>query len=95
MSTRFSRRRLVRAGDGYRGWPEHAPFDGIIVTAAPDHIPKPLVEQLVVGGRMILPLGDHWQQLIVLRRTAKGIERENVIDVRFVPMTGEAIDGSR
>ncbi len=82
----------VRAGDGYRGWPEHAPFDGIIVTAAPDHIPKPLVEQLAIGGRMILPLGDHWQQLIVLRRTAKGIEREDVIDVRFVPMTGEAIE---
>lgn len=81
----------VRAGDGYRGWPEHAPFDAIIVTAAPDHIPQPLIDQLVVGGRMILPVGDHHQQLVVLRRTATGVERERVINVRFVPMTGEAL----
>ncbi len=81
----------VRAGDGYRGWPEHAPFDAIIVTAAPDHIPQPLLEQLSTGGRMILPVGDLSQQLVVLRRTADGIERERVTDVRFVPMTGEAL----
>jgi protein-L-isoaspartate(D-aspartate) O-methyltransferase len=81
----------VRAGDGYRGWPEHAPFDAIIVTAAPDHIPQPLVDQLVVGGRMILPVGDRNQQLVVLRRTPSGVEREQVIHVRFVPMTGEAL----
>lgn len=81
----------VRAGDGYRGWPLHAPFDAIIVTAPPDHIPQPLVDQLVVGGRMILPVGDHYQQLVVLRRTADGVERERVINVRFVPMTAEAL----
>jgi protein-L-isoaspartate(D-aspartate) O-methyltransferase len=82
----------VRSGDGYRGWPEHAPFDAIIVTAAPDHIPQPLIDQLAVGGHMIIPVGDRNQQLMVLRRTAEGVvERERVIDVRFVPMTGEAL----
>ena len=80
----------VRAGDGYRGWPEMAPFDAVIVTAAPDHVPQPLVDQLAVGGRMILPVGDFEQELIVLTRTADGIERERVLPVRFVPMTGEA-----
>jgi protein-L-isoaspartate(D-aspartate) O-methyltransferase len=83
----------VRIGDGYRGWPEHAPFDAIIVTAAPDHIPQLLVNQLAIGGRMILPLGNLHQRLVVLRRTEKGLEREHVIDVRFVPMTGEALRG--
>jgi protein-L-isoaspartate(D-aspartate) O-methyltransferase len=79
----------VRAGDGYRGWPEAAPFDAIIVTAAPGHIPQPLVDQLREGGRMILPLG-HWdQELIRLRRSREGILRESLLPVRFVPMTGE------
>lgn len=80
----------VKAGDGYRGWPEHAPFDAIIVTAAPDHVPQPLVEQLAVGGRMIIPVGRGFQRLELLRRTETGVERERVFDVRFVPMTGEA-----
>jgi len=80
----------LRVGDGYQGWPEHAPFDAIIVTAAPGHVPQPLIDQLAVGGRMVLPVGRWSQELILLRRTSEGIEREKLIDVRFVPMTGEA-----
>ncbi len=80
----------VRAGDGYRGWPEAAPFDAIMVTAAPDHVPQPLVEQLAQGGRLVLPVGDVIQELKLLRKTAKGIEEETLLPVRFVPMTGEA-----
>jgi len=80
----------VRAGDGYRGWPEEAPFDAVIVTAAPDHIPQPLIDQLAVGGRMIVPVGDQVQNLVLLRRTEDGLEQEAVMAVRFVPMTGIA-----
>jgi len=80
----------VRTGDGYLGWPEAAPFDAIIVTAAPDHVPQPLVDQLKVGGRMIIPVGEFNQDLILLERTKKGIEQKRKIPVRFVPMTGEA-----
>jgi protein-L-isoaspartate(D-aspartate) O-methyltransferase len=79
----------VKAGDGYHGWPEHAPFDGIIVTAAPEHIPAPLVKQLKVGGIMVLPVGEFFQQLQVVKKTEKEIIRKNIIPVRFVPMTGE------
>jgi protein-L-isoaspartate(D-aspartate) O-methyltransferase len=80
----------VRAGDGYRGWPDRAPFDAIIVTAAPDHVPKPLLHQLAPGGRLILPVGEQFQTLMLIRRTPKGFKRENLLPVRFVPMTGEA-----
>jgi protein-L-isoaspartate(D-aspartate) O-methyltransferase len=80
----------ARVGDGYRGWPEEAPFDAIMVTAAPDHVPPPLVEQLRDGGRLVLPVGRWDQELIRLRRTGKGITREALLPVRFVPMTGEA-----
>src|SRR5262249_34819371 len=80
----------VRIGDGYQGWPEAAPFDSIIVTAAPDHIPQPLVDQLKVGGRMVIPLGDFYQDLEVITKTESGIHRQKVIPVRFVPMTGQA-----
>jgi protein-L-isoaspartate(D-aspartate) O-methyltransferase len=80
----------VRAGDGYRGWPEAAPFDAIIVTAAPDHVPQPLVDQLREGGRMVLPLGQWDQELVRLRRSRTGILSEDLLPVRFVPMTGEA-----
>jgi len=80
----------VRAGDGYAGWPEHAPFEAIIVTAAPDHVPQPLVDQLRPGGRLVIPVGSVWQELIVVTRTEKGIEKRSVTPVRFVPMTGEA-----
>jgi protein-L-isoaspartate(D-aspartate) O-methyltransferase len=80
----------VRIADGYKGWSEHAPFDAIIVTAAPDHVPQPLVEQLTVGGRMIIPLGRQEQDLILLHRKEDGVTRRVLSPVRFVPMTGEA-----
>jgi len=80
----------VRTGDGYRGWSEAAPFDAIILTAAPDHIPQPLMDQLREGGRMVLPLGLRDQELIRLRRSREGILRESLLPVLFVPMTGEA-----
>lgn len=81
----------VRVGDGYQGWPEAAPFDRIIVTAAPDHVPQPLVDQLAVGGRMIIPVGGQTiQHLTVLTRDAAGVRAEQVLPVLFVPMTGEA-----
>ncbi len=78
-----------RFGDGYRGWPEQAPFDAVIVTAAAPRIPQPLLEQLRIGGRLVIPVGEHWQVLEVHRRTKDGFAREQVSDVRFVPMTGE------
>jgi protein-L-isoaspartate(D-aspartate) O-methyltransferase len=80
----------VREGDGYEGWPEFAPFDAIVVTAAPDHVPQPLLDQLAVGGRMIIPVGDVYQELRLIRRTPRGIVEESTIPVRFVPMTGKA-----
>lgn len=80
----------VRVGDGYRGWPEEAPFQGIIVTAAPDHVPQPLIDQLDEGGRLVIPVGDVYQELMVLRKEDGRIRRRVVIPVRFVPMTGEA-----
>ena len=80
----------VRLGDGYLGWPEQAPFDAIIVTAAPDHIPPALVEQLRDGGRLVLPLGDKNQQLVrIIRQGGENIV-EDLLPVRFVPMTGKA-----
>ena len=81
---------FVLAGDGYRGWPEHAPFDAVIVTAAPDHIPQPLVEQLKVGGRMVIPVGDWFQSLIIITKDEDGVTQREDLPVRFVPMTGEA-----
>ncbi len=80
----------VRIGDGYRGWPEEAPFDAIVGTAAPPQIPRPLKEQLKVGGRLVLPVGDWAQELVVVERTVEGFTERSVIPVRFVPMTGEA-----
>lgn len=79
-----------KSGDGYSGWPEHAPFDAIIVTAAPDHIPQPLIEQLKVNGRMVIPVGDLYQELILIKKREKRVEMKTVTPVRFVPMTGEA-----
>jgi len=83
---------LVRQGDGYRGWPEEAPFDAIIVTAAPDHVPPPLVDELRVGGRLVIPVGDLSQELLVITKTDDGTVTKRVIPVRFVPMTGEALN---
>jgi len=83
----------VRAGDGYLGWPEEAPFDAIIVTCAPDDIPEPLVEQLREGGRMIIPVGVGVQELILLTKRGDEVVKESVLPVRFVPMTGIAEDG--
>lgn len=80
----------VECADGYQGWEEHAPFDGVIVTAAPDHIPQPLVDQLKVGAKLVIPVGDVFQELMVITRTETGIKKMNAIPVRFVPMTGEA-----
>jgi len=86
----YTERVHLRTGDGYRGWPEAAPFDAIIVTAAPDHVPQPLVDQLKPGGRMVLPVGGDLQQLVVIEKTAGGVVERSLIPVRFVPMTGEA-----
>ncbi len=82
----------VRAGDGYLGWPEHAPFDGIIVTAAPDHIPQPLIDQLKPGARMVIPVGEQHdvQHLLLLTKQEDGtVTRQNLMPVRFVPLTGK------
>ncbi len=81
----------ARIGDGYRGWPEAQPFDGIIVTCAPHSIPEPLVGQLKVGGRMVIPVGAYVQELVLVTKNEDGsLDRRSVLPVRFVPMTGEA-----
>jgi protein-L-isoaspartate(D-aspartate) O-methyltransferase len=87
---RLGYRVQVRAGDGYQGWPEHAPFEAIVVTAAPPRIPEPLKQQLAEGGRLVIPVGDFYQELVVLTRRGGELERRSVFPVRFVPMTGEA-----
>ena len=79
----------VRTGNGYLGWPEHAPYDRIIVTAAPDEVPTALVQQLKIGGVMAIPVGTVIQELRILRRTATGTETLSTLPVRFVPMTGK------
>jgi protein-L-isoaspartate(D-aspartate) O-methyltransferase len=79
-----------RTGDGYLGWPEEAPFDSIIVTAAPEHVPQPLIDQLKVGGRMIIPVGRFDQELLLIEKKESGVTRRSTIPVRFVPMTGKA-----
>jgi protein-L-isoaspartate(D-aspartate) O-methyltransferase len=81
----------VKIGDGYQGWPEHAPFDAVIVTCAPDHVPQLLVDQLKEGGRMIIPVGGFGdQELYLLEKKNGQLEQRAVELVRFVPMTGEA-----
>ena len=79
----------VRSGNGYLGWPEHAPYDRIMVTAAPDDVPPALVEQLKIGGLMAIPVGTGVQELRILRRTPDGMETLDTLPVRFVPMTGK------
>lgn len=80
---------VVKQGDGYNGWEEKAPFDAIIVTAAPPTIPPALLEQLKIGSRMVLPVGEYVQELVVVSKTESGLSMENVLPVRFVPMTGK------
>lgn len=80
----------VRVGDGFQGWLEHAPYDAIILTAAPSSIPEALKDQLKLGGRLIAPVGTDWQQLILLERTDQGLKSTKLLPVRFVPMTGQA-----
>jgi len=83
----------VRVGDGYAGWPEEAPFDAIVVTAAPEEIPPALIEQLAEGGRLVIPVGDFFQELRLVTKNASGIVSEDLMAVRFVPMTGRAQQG--
>jgi protein-L-isoaspartate(D-aspartate) O-methyltransferase len=85
----------VRAADGYKGWPEAAPFDGIIVTAAPEKVPPPLLEQLATGGRMVIPVGGFYQELKVIEKTEGGYLERSVLPVRFVPFARAREDDGR
>jgi len=89
LSANGYRNVTVRTGNGYLGWPEHAPYDRIMVTAAPDAVPQALIDQLKVGGLMAIPLGTGLQELQILRRTEGGMETLTTLPVRFVPMTGK------
>lgn len=80
----------VRCADGYKGWPEKAPFDAIIITAAPPEIPIELVSQLKTGGRMVVPVGSLFQELVLITKTETGYETKALIPVRFVPMVRPA-----
>ena len=81
----------VKHGDGYIGWEEHAPFDGIIITCAPPKVPQPLIDQLADGGRMVVPVGTFWQELLLIEKKDGELRETSVIPVRFVPMTGEGV----
>jgi protein-L-isoaspartate(D-aspartate) O-methyltransferase len=86
----------VRCGDGYRGWPEIAPFDVIVVAAAPDHVPQALIEQLAPGGRLVIPVGQDSQKLLLIQKDMHGsVEGREVLSVKFVPMTGQAQKGRK
>jgi protein-L-isoaspartate(D-aspartate) O-methyltransferase len=80
---------FVKMGNGYLGISEQAPFDAIIVTAAPDEIPQALINQLAVGGKMVIPVGNSNQEMTVIKKTKKGITQKRTMQVRFVPMTGK------
>jgi protein-L-isoaspartate(D-aspartate) O-methyltransferase len=84
----------VKHGDGYFGWPEYAPFDAIMVTAAANHVPLPLMDQLKMGGRLLIPLGSttYYQTLTKITKTPKGNEVEHVLGVVFVPMVGKILE---
>ena len=84
----------TRHGDGYFGWPEEAPFDGIIITASVDHVPPPLLKQLVDGGKIVLPLGHpfSFQNLVVVTKDGQDVRLRQVTGVLFVPMTGKALE---
>jgi protein-L-isoaspartate(D-aspartate) O-methyltransferase len=79
----------AKIGDGYLGWAEYAPFDGVIVTCAPDHIPLPLFEQLKENGRMVIPVGEFFQELLLIRKVNGKLVKKSVLPVRFVPMLRE------
>jgi len=82
----------VKSGDGFAGWPEKAPFAGIIVTCAAPRIPKPLIDQMAEGGRLVIPVGDRFQELLLLIKSENELDTVSVTDVRFVPMTGPGIN---
>ena len=84
---------FVRHGDGYQGWPDKAPFDAILLSVAPPRVPKPLIDQLRVGGKMVVPVGGFFQDLLVITKTADGLEKRTVIPVRVAPMAGKVRDG--
>ena len=79
----------VKTGNGYLGWPEHAPFDAIIVTAAPDEVPQALVDQLAVGGTMVVPVGAQFQEMVIITKSESGVVQRRTIPVAFVPMVGK------
>jgi protein-L-isoaspartate(D-aspartate) O-methyltransferase len=79
----------VKTGNGYEGWPEHAPYDAIVVTAAPDEVPKALINQLAVNGTMVIPVGEMNQEMMIITKTPQGVIEKRTIPVRFVPMTGK------
>jgi protein-L-isoaspartate(D-aspartate) O-methyltransferase len=80
---------FVKAGNGYLGIPDQAPFDAIVVTAAPDEIPQTLIDQLAVDGKMVIPVGTENQEMLVIKKTKKGVTEKRTMQVRFVPMTGK------
>lgn len=86
---------FVKTGDGYLGWPEASPFDAIIVTCAPDHIPRPLLEQLKEGGRLVIPVGTYSQELKKITKHRDQFETKDITPVIFVPMTGEGVKQKR
>jgi protein-L-isoaspartate(D-aspartate) O-methyltransferase len=79
----------VKTGNGYEGWAEYAPYDGIVVTAAPDEVPKALIDQLAINGKMVIPVGVGDQEMMIITKTAEGVIEKRTIPVRFVPMTGK------
>jgi protein-L-isoaspartate(D-aspartate) O-methyltransferase len=81
----------VKTGDGYQGWAENAPYDAIIVTAAPERVPQPLIDQLAINGKMVIPIGTRYQEIVVLTKTQDGVVKETTIPVRFVPMRRKSL----
>jgi protein-L-isoaspartate(D-aspartate) O-methyltransferase len=79
----------VKAGNGYEGWAEHAPFDAIVVTAAPEQVPKALIDQLAIRGKMVIPVGSSFQEMVIITKNETGVVERRTIPVRFVPMTGK------
>ncbi|MGQ9465018.1 MAG: protein-L-isoaspartate(D-aspartate) O-methyltransferase [bacterium] len=79
----------VKSGDGFLGWPESAPFDGIIITCAAPRVPEPLIEQLAEGGRLVMPEGDEWQMLVLYKKVNGQLKKTEFIPVQFVPMKGK------